>query len=256
MTDQTITPEQKTRSERCLAALRAAIRWATPKTSEKAREAKVSARVIRNLLAYGWASTYHRILFVVTLLLLVINAIFGIAIFSVSHRPTFVVRSQGSLAERAADFFQVNSTNFDELAFYLNSVLSIKNTLTPEGNMMLPLLKGLIAPDIYHSQEMKLIGETEALRVNFITQSLVVTKVTNIVADPKSSRVGAYVIGFLVITVRNAKGGSDATTLPYRALCAVEIQPVSDLSPYPFHLVECQEKVAKDASDWDASNKP
>jgi len=118
------------------------------------------------------------------------------------------------------------------------------------GHRLLPLAQGLVAPEIYTEAEHRLAQSGQTVSANRVTQSLTLTGVGDVVADPRSRRAAAYVRGYLTITVRH----SEAEFFPWRGQVLLEVNPVGRLNPWPFYLLRFEDRTGPQAPEWDLSH--
>jgi hypothetical protein len=138
------------------------------------------------------------------------------------------------------------------MAFFLHGCLPLLVAADDTGHPLLPLVQGLVAPSIYDTAEKSLSQSEPTMAANRMTQALTITGVDQVMADPKSGRAGAYLRGYLTVTLRRAQ----AEFFPWRAQVVLAVNPVSRLNPYPFYLLRCEQRTGPAASAWDEAHGP
>lgn len=200
--------------------------------------------VWRHYRAFSWVIHEQRIvLLILGFMLAAAGSTWSLAL-RLRHKAPVVVRAAPSLRELAAAFYGVPEISYDQLAFFLNACLPLLYSCGAEGHPLLPLLQGLVAPEIYDGAERRLNRAAADLRSNGMTQSLTLTSLANVVADAASGRAAADVRGFLTVTVHR----SSAQFFPWEAHVLLEANPTSRLNPYPFYLLRFEPRAAPAAA--------
>ena len=159
--------------------------------------------------------------------------------------------STPSLKEAAARFYGFPEVSYDQLAFFLHGCLPLLYAADDSGHPLLPLVQGLVAPEVYREAERRLDGSGPAMLAHRMTQSLTLSGVSDVIADAKSGRAAAYVRGYITVTVRHA----EAEFYPWRAQVVLAVNPASRLNPYPFYLLSCEPRTGPSAPGWDRTHR-
>lgn len=165
------------------------------------------------------------------------------------RKPAVVVRAGPSLKAAAEAYSGPPEISFDQLAFFLQGCLPLLHATDEAGHPLLALAQGLVAPELYRDAERRLDSEAPDVSANRMTESLTLTEVGDVVADPGSGRAAAYVRGYVTVTLRRAQ----AQFFPWRARVLLAVNPPGRLNPYPFYLVGCDERTGPEAPAWDAA---
>lgn len=231
-------------------------RWRGRKRAPAARGALVPKAVDlppelrRHYRHFSWVIYEQR------LLVLVLGFLFGgsLLVWSLAlrlrHKAPLVVRAGPSLKESAAGFYGRPEISYDQMAFFLHSCLPLLLAADDSGHPLLPLVQGLVAPEIYRAAEKQLGKSGPAMLAHRMTQALSITEVSDVMTDAKSGRAGAYLRGYLTVTVRRA----EAEFFPWRAQVVLAVNPVSRLNPYPFYLLRCEQRIGPAAPAWDRAH--
>jgi len=214
-------------------------------------EAPLPPEVWRHYRAFSWVLHEQR------LLLLVLGFSCGGCLlvwtlaWHLRQKPPVVVRARPSLKEAAAAFYGGPEITYDQMAFFLQGCLPLLVAADGSGHPFLPLVQGLVAPEIYRAAEQGLNRSGGAMAANRMTQALTLTGVEDVVSDAPSGRAGAYLRGYLTVTVRRAA----AEFFPWRARVVLAVNPVSRLNPYPFYLLRCEQRTGPEALAWDQTHE-
>lgn len=228
-------------------------RWRTRPTAVESARPEVPGNVPLPAVAWRHYRHYSWVIYEQRLVLLVLGALLaaGVLVWCMAlrlrDREPVVVRSAPSLKEEAAAFYGTPPISYNQLAFFLNACLPLLYAIDGAGHPLLPLVQGLVAPEIYGAAEARLDKAAKDVTTHAMTQSLAVSAITGVVADPASGRAAAYVRGTLTVTARSA----EARFFPWRARVLVEANPVSRLNPYPFYIVRSEERIGPAAPAWD-----
>ena len=99
----------------------------------------------------------------------------------------------------------VRKSPYDQMAFFLQGCLPLLLAADASGHPLLPLVQGLVAPEIYRAAEKQLGKSGPAMLEHRMTQSLSITGVGDVITDAKSGRAGAYLRGYVTVTVQHAE---------------------------------------------------
>lgn len=196
---------------------------------------------------------YVRWLLRVLIASVILNGIVLLVLFvtglMAGQRPTMQLNAAPSLrAEADAVFGKKTDVNVDDLLLYINTVLPLMHRLDDRGAPELPLLRGLVAPAVFDKAESEAKRSAPLAKKNFVIQSLVVTRVDDVVTDNERGRLSAYVRGYLAIIVQST---NKPVVLPYRAEVLLEMAPPSRLNRFPFVLIRREWRIDKAALEWD-----
>jgi len=224
---------------------------APPAGARPPEAAPLPSEVWRHYRAFAWVIYEQR------LLLLVLGFLLGgcLLVWSLAwhlrQKPPVVVRARPSLKEAATAFYGRPEITYDQMAFFLQGCLPLLVAADGSSHPLLPLVQGLVAPEIYRAAEQELNRSGRAMTANRMTEALTLTGVEDVVSDAASGRAGAYLRGYLTVTVRQAK----AEFFPWRARVVLAVNPVSRLNPYPFYLLRCEQRTGPEALAWDRTHE-
>jgi hypothetical protein len=205
------------------------------------------AEAWRHYRNFSWVLFEQRLFLLVLGALLAAGALVWCMALRLREREPVVVRSAPSLKDAAAAYYGTPAISYNQLAFFLNACLPLLYAIDGAGHPLLPLAQGFVAPEIYGAAEARLDRSAKDAKAHAMTQSLAISAITGVVADPASGRAAASVRGTLTVTARR----SEARFFPWRARVLVEANPVSRLNPYPFYIVRSDERIGPAAAAWD-----
>lgn len=185
---------------------------------------------------------------------LVMFVLLGVVFFATymvaKNQPLRVLQSEGDLVEQAHRFFEedptkakdadqmIASLRVDNIAFFLNSVLSIKHNVSEAGAPMLPLLQGFMASDIYRDTQAAIERNLDTVKQQQMVQSFTPIAYKLVEVDEKSRRIGIAVSGKISIhAMKTKRGGPLINDVDYRALVVLEIVPKSQLNQSGLFMV-------------------
>jgi hypothetical protein len=204
----------------------------------------------RHYRHFSWVIYEQRLLLVVMGFLLAAAGLVWSVAWHLQSKPPLVVRAAPSLKEAAAAFYGVPEISYDQIAFFLQGCLPLLYAADEEGHRLLPLVQGLVAPEIYTEAEHRLDESGRTVSANRATQSLTITGVGDVVADQRSRRAAAYVRGYVTVTIRHA----EAEFFPWRGRVLLEVNPAGRLNPWPFYLLRFEGRTGPGAPAWDRSH--
>jgi hypothetical protein len=168
-------------------------------------------------------------------------------------RPQQMVATTGDLRERIRAHFSTTGIRKDNIVFFLQGVLTLKNGITVQGAPFQILLQGLVSTEVYQQSVALVQRNIGSIRSQDMSQSLVIEDVGGIDYDTANKRMSVVVKGEMMIQASRTKSGAPlAIKYPYRALCILDVLPVSDLNPYGYYLVSLREEIGtKEAKAFD-----
>jgi hypothetical protein len=197
------------------------------------RDAAPPAEVLRHYRQFSWVGCEQRLMALLTGAMLASCALVWTAALRLGARPPVVVRAAPSLKEAASAFHGAPEISYDQVAFFLSGCLPLLYAAGEGGHPLLPLVQGMVAPEIYGEAERRLAAAESEVKANGMTQALAIDRVGDVVADAASGRASARLAGRVVVTLRRG----EARSFPWSARVLVEVNPASRLDPYPFYLV-------------------
>jgi len=203
----------------------------------------------RHYRHFSWVIYEQRLLLLVLGFLLVACGLVWTLSARLERKPPIVVRAAPSLKEAAAAYYGAPEVSYDQAAFFLQGCLPLLYGADADGHPMLALAQGLVAPEIYGEAERRLDAARRDLEANAMTQTLSITGLADLVADARSGRAAARLNGYVTVTVHRA----EARFYPWRARVLMEVNPVSRLNPYPFYLLQLEQRTGPEALTWDKS---
>lgn len=211
------------------------------------QEIKMPRDAEKRYLNFSWLIHEQRIIaMMLGVLGFAAASVWGLT-FTLTVKPTLVVRAAASLKQEAAKFTGTPSVSYDQLSFFITAVLPRFYCVDENGYPFLLLLQGLVDPNLITRVESGFITSAADLKANHMTQSLTITAISDVVADDKLGRAAAYVKGYVSVTLRR----TEAQVYPYRAQVLMAVNPIGLLNPYPFYVLKCEEKLGPKALDWD-----
>ncbi|HVW22744.1 MAG TPA: hypothetical protein VHC86_16135 [Opitutaceae bacterium] len=204
----------------------------------------------RHYRSFAWVVHEQRLMLLLIAVVLAATGMVWLLAWDLGRKPPLVVRAPPSLKESAAAFYGVPEISYDQMAFFLHGCLPLLYAADEEGHRFLPLVQGLVAPEIYSEAERRLAAGQPAAAANRLTQALTLTGIGEVVADARSRRAGAYVRGYLTVTLRHA----EAEFFPWRGEVVLEVNPPGRLNASPFYLARLEERTGPAAPAWDRSH--
>jgi hypothetical protein len=197
---------------------------------------------------FSWVVYEQRLLILAVGALFAASSIVWAMALQLRHKDPVVIRAPPSLKEAAVAFYGAPEVDFDQVALFLSSCLPLLYDIDDSGHSLLPLAEGLVAPDVFGEAGRRLGLVRGNVLAHAMTQTLVLTDLTDLVSDGESRRVAAYVRGTLTVTVRH----SEARIFPWRAQVLLEATRASRLNRTPFTLLKCTSKLGPQALAWDS----
>lgn len=198
---------------------------------------------------YAWTVYLQRLLMANLAILIVATVVVWVMAYRLNTKQPLLVRAPQSLKQKAEDYYKLDDVTYDSVALFLTTTLPLLQAVDDGGYPMLGLTRGMVSGKIYEAARQGLERDLPKIRKNMIHQHLQVTRVMNVLADPKSRRIAAYVKGYIVVAIQ--KGSTAPVVIPYRAHVVLENNPPSKLNPSPYFLVEKEERINNAALAWD-----
>jgi hypothetical protein len=195
-------------------------------------------RVWRHYRHFAWVSCEQRLFLLMLAALASACGLVWMAAWGLRSKPAAVIRAGPSLKQAAAAFYGAPEISYDQLSFFLHGCLPLLYEAGHSEHPLLALAEGLVAPEIAAEAQRRLAQMAPAIAAHGISQALVVTGVTDVVADQTAGRAAATVDGRLIVTLR----GSEAQVFPWRARAVLAVNPGGRLDPYPFYLLSIEEE--------------
>ena len=220
-------------------------------TSEQPAEPSVSSQTeaINELKRYAFVRWLLRVLGVSAMLNVFVLLCLGMGWILAGQRPLMQLTAPTSMREEADAFFGKTEINYDDLLLFIHTTLPLLHQIDDRGAAAMPLLRGMISPSVFEVAAREAGRATQLAKKHYAVQNLVVTRVTDIIADSKRGRVSCYVRGYLAIIIQSS---GKNVILPYRAQVLLEMIPPSRLNRFPFMLVKRDWRIDKEALAWDA----
>lgn len=198
---------------------------------------------------YAWTVYLLRLLVVNLLVLLIATGSVWFFAYRLGVKQPLLARAPLSLKQKAEAYYTINEVTYDAVALFLATTLPLLQAVDDGGYPLLGLTRGLVSGKIYETARAGMDRDLAKIRKNMIHQHLQVTRVMNVLADPDTRRIAAYVKGYLVVTIQ--KGSTPPVFIPYRAHVVLEQNPPSKLNFAPYFLLQKEERINADALAWD-----
>jgi len=206
--------------------------------------------MLRHRRAFSWVACEQRLFLLVLGSLVAASVMVWALALRLRHKEPLFVRATESLREAAAAYYNGADFAYDQLALFLAACLPLLHAVDEDGHPLLPLVQGLVSPEIYGESERRLLAAGKDISAHEMTQALTIEGITDIVTDRNTRRAAAYVRGYLTVTVQR----TEAQIFPWRAEVLVEASPASRIDRYPFHLLRCEQRIGPQALAWDGSS--
>jgi len=217
--------------------------------SAPARTSRPTITAIPELRRHAYVGWLLNILTLSLMVNVFVVLVLLVAGWQAGVRPQMQLTAPNSLRKEADITFGKEDVNLDDMLLFINTVLPLMHRLDDRGDPDLPLLRGLVAPDIFAKAESDASRQAVQAKKHFIIQNLVVTRIEDVEQDSKHGRVSCYVRGYLAIIIQSSKKN---VVLPYRAELLLEMAPPSRLNRFPFVLVKREWRIDQAALDWDS----
>lgn len=191
--------------------------------------------------AFAWVVHEQRLM---ALLLGAVAAAAGcvwLTVAALRERPAVLVRAPLSLREAAAQAADGTDIAYDQLAFFLQASVPLLYQSEMGRHPWLSLAEGLVSPELCQEAERRLQAHAADMSTKGLSQTLVLTDITDVVADAAAARVAAQLDG----TVRVSAAGLPARDFPWRARAVLTANPRARLNPYPYYLLSLETEAPK-----------
>lgn len=177
-------------------------------------------------------------------------------------RPVYIQVGNQTLEEAAKAFYATDYTKvdpqliFDQMSFFSISTLTLLHQIDAYSTPPLPLLKGMVRPEIIAKAEKRFNNNRTTIEKQKFVQNLVINRVLSPITNPEQGTVAIFVEGYFSIALEDEGGDAVNRVTPYRGKVILRQTPVSQLNPFPFTLDDLDEVVGADESKkWDDANK-
>lgn len=235
---------------------------AGPKPSEGQAPLTDKSQMYHHFAEFSWSAQQNnwlKISFIVhcTLMLLI-----WFGAYLAFTRPTYLQVGNPTLEEAAKAFYATDYTRvdpqliFDQMSFFTISTLSLLHQIDAYSNPPLPLLKGMVRPEIIAKAQKRFDSNRGIIERQRFVQNMVINRILNPIANPQEGTAAIFVEGYFSIALQDEDGNPVNRITPYRGKALLRYTPVSELNPFPFTLDELDEVVGADeVKKWDEANK-
>ena len=198
----------------------------------------------------GWARGLLTQEVLVTALCAVFVVLIWAAVLRVRMRPPAMVVLPSTLAEQMEDLSAV-PIDFDILSLYLRTTLPLLNQADDvHDSSALNVLKGCVHPDILEKARRAVDAKQKVIREQGVLQNLHLGAVRKLVTDEATKRVTCYIDGFVSILYERSETGVKPVRLDFCARVVLEKNTPSKLNPFPFFMVEREQRYGTAAHNW------
>jgi len=183
----------------------------------------------------------------------VVLVLLVVALTATYFRPVYTFQGAPSLTEASKTFYADQSMDKDQLYMFINYMLVTLNQVNHQGAPYLPLLQGAVDPAIYGRTRRDVDRNLVEIRKSLITQSLIITAITDVIFDEKTNKLSAYVMGELAVIAGQSASGVKPVVIPYRARVVMGVNTPGKINPFPYFLSALEQRFDKRATEWDAS---
>jgi len=213
----------------------------------------ISRSVSRRIEALHYADQCRRWLVASVTANAVVLVLLVVALTATYFRPVYTFKGSPSLSEASRAFYGDQTMDKDQLYMFVLYTLGTLNQVNHQGAPYLPLLQGAVDPAIYSRTKKDVDRNLVEIRKNLITQSLIITAITDVIFDEKTNKLSAYVMGELGVIAGQSTAGVKPVVIPYRARVVMSVNTPSKINPFPYFLSALEQRFDKRAIEWDAT---
>jgi hypothetical protein len=186
----------------------------------------------------AWSRVAIHFVFLATVLTWLIAIAIWLSVLADPKRNPLAFDSRPTLREATRQWVaQELKPDYDQLALYLRSTLSILHDFTAEGAPYRPLLKGMVAPKILAEADAGFNRDLTLIKKQGIRQTFRLSRIddSDIVVDKDTNRVAVTVRGTFELNL-DAEPRSRPVKIPYAARVVLSPNTPSQVNPYLFYV--------------------
>jgi hypothetical protein len=200
-----------------------------------------------------WAKGLMMQEIVQTGILALVGLLIWSAVFRLKNRTTGYVALGPSLSQQMAEVAPV-SIKYDILMLFLRQTLGTLGQIDDKSmGSAVDSLRGIVHPSIIAATKKTNESKRKSIQEMGVIQDLHIEKIRNVVADEAKGQVRLFVHGFIPVTIERGETGTRLVRVPYVARVVLEKTLPGDLNPFPFYMLEREERIGASALSWTAA---